>query len=160
MAWGPLLWVTGKFSHGISSRDMRLWTERVLPAEVRDTDMRWLLAMNLMTGRSVLAAGELTKVDSGRIFKGMRNPRSSRRYRTFRANILAEQPLCRTCEAEGRTVEAVELDHIIPVHQAPERVMDPDNVQPLCVECHSRKTRRGNHRIVGATLEGDLRESQ
>lgn len=44
---------------------------------------------------------------------------------------------CVQCGARGR----LEVDHIIPVRDAPERAYDLTNLQTLCVACHSRKTR-------------------
>ncbi len=64
---------------------------------------------------------------------------SHRRYRRFRRRVLAEQPLCCQCEAEGRTVPATELDHIVPRYKGGE-IMARDNVQPLCSEHHEAKT--------------------
>lgn len=44
---------------------------------------------------------------------------------------------CVECGARGR----LEVDHIKPVRDAPERAFDVDNLQALCPGCHSRKTR-------------------
>ena len=57
-------------------------------------------------------------------------------WRRLRAAVLAEQPLCVICAAQGRTAAATDVDH---------RDNDPtnndrDNLQGLCHECHSRKT--------------------
>ena len=38
-----------------------------------------------------------------------------------------------------RFVPATEVDHVIPVRLAPDRLFDKDNLQPLCVRCHSHK---------------------
>lgn len=35
----------------------------------------------------------------------------------------------------------LEVDHIEPVRDAPDRAFDPDNLQTLCGPCHGRKTR-------------------
>ena len=43
---------------------------------------------------------------------------------------------CVKCGARGR----LECDHIKPVRDAPELAFDLDNLQALCVRCHSRKT--------------------
>lgn len=37
---------------------------------------------------------------------------------------------------------ASEVDHIVPLRQAPERKYDLANLQPLCRSCHSTKTGR------------------
>lgn len=44
---------------------------------------------------------------------------------------------CVKCGARGR----LEVDHIKPIRSAPELVFDLDNLQTLCVPCHSKKTR-------------------
>ncbi|WP_376695365.1 HNH endonuclease [Wenzhouxiangella sp. EGI_FJ10305] len=36
----------------------------------------------------------------------------------------------------------LEVDHIKPVRDAPDRAFDLDNLQVLCGSCHSKKTRR------------------
>lgn len=57
-------------------------------------------------------------------------------WRRLRALVLAEQPLCRDCDREGRLVVATEVDH---------QDNDPsnnsrDNLVGLCKPHHSRKT--------------------
>ena len=69
----------------------------------------------------------------------MGNPRTSWRYRRWRSRLLASAPLCAHCAAEGRTVAATELDHIVPLARGG-TLMDESNVQPLCADCHARKT--------------------
>ena len=66
----------------------------------------------------------------------IRKARRGRTYRKWRRRILAGEPLCRPCRERGYTVAAMELDHLVPVEQAPERFWDEANVQPICVECH------------------------
>ena len=56
--------------------------------------------------------------------------------------VLAEEPLCRECAKQGRTVPATEVDHI----DGNVWNMSRENLQPLCLECHSRKTARENGR--------------
>ena len=61
-------------------------------------------------------------------------------WQKLRASVLAGEPLCRLCTAQGLTVPATDVDH---------RDGDPSNndlvnLQPLCHECHSRKT-AGDH---------------
>lgn len=48
---------------------------------------------------------------------------------------------CVQCGAFGPRLE---IDHIEPVRDAPERAHDPDNLQTLCTPCHTRKTGREN----------------
>ena len=45
---------------------------------------------------------------------------------------------CVSCGAHGR----LECDHIKPVRTHPELAFDPENLQTLCITCHSRKTRQ------------------
>ena len=71
--------------------------------------------------------------------------RSSSRYQRVRNTYLRLNPLCRLCEKQGRTVAAKELDHIVPVLEAPERFWHENNWQPLCRKCHEAKTARENH---------------
>ena len=61
-------------------------------------------------------------------------------YRSMRRVFLSENPLCRPCAANGFTVAAAEIDHIVPVKHAPDRFWDASNWQPICRPCHARKT--------------------
>ena len=69
-----------------------------------------------------------------------RRYRSSQRYQKARRTFLARNPLCAQHRRKGQTVLAEELDHIVPVHKAPERFWDRTNWQPLCKPCHDAKT--------------------
>ena len=60
-----------------------------------------------------------------------------RRLAALRRQVLAEQPICAACHQRL----SAEMDHITPVHVDPTLVLDRDNVQGLCVECHKDKTR-------------------
>ena len=69
----------------------------------------------------------------------------TRRWRKARLNYLKTNPLCKTCEAEGRTTAATVLDHIKPVNQGGE-FWNADNWQGLCAQHHnikSAKERKG-----------------
>lgn len=55
-----------------------------------------------------------------------------------RARILAEEPLCRICEAAGRVSESKEVDHIVPLSLG--GTEDRSNKQGLCKPCHRAKT--------------------
>ena len=70
-------------------------------------------------------------------------------WRKLRAFILNREPLCRHCAENGHTELASDLDHIVPKAQG--GTDDPDNLQPLCHSCHSRKT---------ATEDGGFGHSQ
>ena len=49
--------------------------------------------------------------------------RSKEPYRSMRRVFLNEHPLCRPCAANGFTVAATEIDHIVPVKHAPDRFL-------------------------------------
>lgn len=61
----------------------------------------------------------------------------TRRWQLLRRRVLYEQPICAGCDNEL----AVDVDHIIAIEDggAP---WARNNLQGLCVPCHSRKTRR------------------
>jgi 5-methylcytosine-specific restriction enzyme A len=68
-------------------------------------------------------------------------PLDSAAWLKLRAQVLAEEPLCRMCLAAGYTTPATDVDHIN--NGAGDYTDDNrrENLQPLCHECHSRKTR-------------------
>lgn len=72
--------------------------------------------------------------------KGKPGKLSARPWMRLRAHVLNKQPLCVKCLAEGRTVAATEVDHIIPRKLAPELTYDEGNLQPLCGPHHTEKT--------------------
>ena len=79
-------------------------------------------------------------------------PLTSAAWRKLRRSVLSSEPLCRMCTARGLTVVATDVDH---------RDNDPSNnnlvnLQPLCHECHSRKTQRdmGHNVRMGAASDG------
>jgi 5-methylcytosine-specific restriction endonuclease McrA len=41
-------------------------------------------------------------------------------------------PRCRLCAVEGRETAADTVDHIVPIWEAPDRWLDPSNIQSLC----------------------------
>ena len=62
----------------------------------------------------------------------------TKRWKRLRVEILRRDDYqCRSCGARGR----LEIDHIRPVRDAPELAYSPENLQALCVSCHSAKTR-------------------
>lgn len=83
-------------------------------------------------------------------FKRVRNPRRedprefkrTPKYKTFRKAMFERDSytclLCGARSGNGKRCD-LELDHITPVWEAPDRVMDPTNVRTLCKPCH-RKT--------------------
>jgi len=48
---------------------------------------------------------------------------------------------CVACAEEGVQREATVLDHIQPIHQAPELRLDWDNLRPLCNSCNVKAGR-------------------
>jgi 5-methylcytosine-specific restriction protein A len=56
----------------------------------------------------------------------------------MRRRLFAEQPFCVVCLHEGRTVPATIRDHILNLEAG--GTDTEDNVQPLCVPCHTLKT--------------------
>ncbi|NPD14470.1 HNH endonuclease [Xinfangfangia sp. D13-10-4-6] len=64
-------------------------------------------------------------------------------WRKVRDAHLERHPRCRICgEDEG----SLEVDHIKPRRVAPERRLDPTNLQTLCKPCHSRLKQREERR--------------
>ena len=64
-------------------------------------------------------------------------------WRRVRAAVLAAEPLCRMCAADGRVTPATDLDHIVAFQglHDPKR-LDPANLRPLCRPCHMARTAR------------------
>ncbi len=60
-------------------------------------------------------------------------------WRRLRLWHLRRQPLC---QAPGCHQAAAHVDHIVSIEEAPERRLDPTNLQSLCASCHSAKTVR------------------
>jgi 5-methylcytosine-specific restriction protein A len=60
-------------------------------------------------------------------------------WRVLRALTLAKDPVCRAC----RLAPSIDVDHIVPHRGDRARFFDGTNLQGLCVECHSKKTQRG-----------------
>ena len=66
-------------------------------------------------------------------------------WRALRAAHLAEEPMCRMCARIGVDRPAQMVDHIEAVREAPERRLDPTNLQSLCWPHHNSKTQRERH---------------
>lgn len=62
------------------------------------------------------------------------------KWQKARKSYLKRNPLCVECLAHGITREAKHVDHKIPHKGDMGLFWDVKNWQPLCVECHSRKT--------------------
>lgn len=65
-------------------------------------------------------------------------------WRVLRARVLIGEPLCRMCKEQGRIVAATDVDHIN--NDPTDNRMEA--LQPLCHECHSRKTQAGMGKAV------------
>jgi 5-methylcytosine-specific restriction enzyme A len=58
----------------------------------------------------------------------------------IREQVLTMQPICVHCKAVGEVALATEVDHIVPLSKGGSDALD--NLQALCKQCHSDKTRR------------------
>ena len=81
--------------------------------------------------------------DSNLYIDGRSNDRTFRQkvwdWQTkYKKQLEIEQGGCRTC---GSTND-LEIDHIIPISQNPEKAFDYDNLQLLCYDCHKKKSSR------------------
>ena len=80
--------------------------------------------------------------DRGRLSAAKRGYDSA--WRKLRDAVLADEPLCRSCKAQGRVTAATEVDHIKPFRLAgvinETLRTDRENLQPLCKPCHAVKT--------------------
>jgi 5-methylcytosine-specific restriction enzyme A len=61
-------------------------------------------------------------------------------WRRFRDQVLAEEPCCRPCLAQGRTTPSTMVDHIIP--KAAGGTDARSNLRGICRACHAAKTGR------------------
>lgn len=84
-----------------------------------------------------------------RIFDGVPDTRPSAskrgysyRWQKMRSKYLGEHPLCVTCFEGGIVRAATVVDHIVPHKGDPDKLWDVNNLQPLCKQCHDRKTAR------------------
>jgi 5-methylcytosine-specific restriction endonuclease McrA len=64
-----------------------------------------------------------------------------RDWRELRA-ILDAEPNCQHCARRGIERKATGVNHIISIRDAPERRLDPSNLQRCCQVCHDAKTNR------------------
>jgi len=55
-----------------------------------------------------------------------------------RAQVLAEEPLCRPCLEVGLTSPSEEVDHVVPLFEGGSD--DRSNKQGICRPCHKKKT--------------------
>lgn len=64
-------------------------------------------------------------------------------WQKLRASVLMDEPLCRHCAARGLPVVATDVDHM---NGADDNRRE--SLQPLCHECHSRKTAKDQGKRV------------
>lgn len=62
--------------------------------------------------------------------------RYGRQWRRIRARYVAEHPLCKQCQKDGRLTPTQEVHHILPLSKG--GTHDFDNLMALCKPCHSR----------------------
>lgn len=63
------------------------------------------------------------------------------KWTQFRRAYLREHPLCVVCESNGWYTPATEIHHIKMLRDGGDKY-DPDNLMPLCHNCHSKITVR------------------
>lgn len=64
-------------------------------------------------------------------------------WRKFRLQVLAEEPLCCVCMAEGRVTAGTDVDHIIPFKGVDDPLrLDRRNVRVMCRHHHMQRTQR------------------
>ena len=67
------------------------------------------------------------------------DPRSTRRYKTIRAAVIAESPECVICGTDKNLT----ADHIIPVSLGDEESWyDPNNMQVMCMTHNGQKSNK------------------
>lgn len=62
------------------------------------------------------------------------------RWKSLRSHVIDSEPVCRMCRADGVFTAAVVVDHITPHRGDLSLFWDETNLQPLCKQCHDRKT--------------------
>lgn len=65
------------------------------------------------------------------------------RWRSARRRYLRSHPLCMECLRESKLSPAAVVDHIIPHRGDKKLFWDEGNWQPLCKDCHDKKTGMG-----------------
>src|SRR5262245_9449514 len=76
--------------------------------------------------------------------------RSTARWQRVRLVQLREHPLCNDpygLHTKGGRIEpATEVDHVIPLREAPTLAYEPSNLQSMCHDCHAIKSGRERQR--------------
>lgn len=65
------------------------------------------------------------------------------KWRKARTHYLQLHPLCAECKRNGKLTPATVIDHIVPHRGDMQLFWDEKNWQPLCKDCHDRKTGSG-----------------
>ena len=107
---------------------------------VDDIKKPWLKLSDIKTAR-------WTKAKNGRLL-----PLNSAAWHKLRCSVLANEPLCRMCFAQGTVKTATDVDHKDNNPANNELV----NLQSLCHECHALKTNRdmGHNVRMGCATDG------
>ena len=69
---------------------------------------------------------------------------NSSRWRKLSKAYRRRHPLCVNCKENGKTTEAKHTDHKVSTEEGG-ALYDWNNLQSLCVSCHSRKTSEEMH---------------
>jgi 5-methylcytosine-specific restriction endonuclease McrA len=84
---------------------------------------------------------QLGKIGGSYAVKSFVNPLyHTKEWKALRLAVLRDEPLCRECNNAGSVKLANVVDHIQPVRLGG-AMWDQDNLQPLCLSCHQRKSR-------------------
>ncbi|MEZ1953708.1 HNH endonuclease [Pseudomonas asiatica] len=81
---------------------------------------------------------------------------NSAAWKELRAQVLAEEPLCRWCLARGLYVPSTDVDHIKDSREDYSDDNRRENLTAMCRECHSLKTARdmGKRVHLGCDVNG------
>ncbi len=89
-------------------------------------------------------------VDRKKYFRHSRAVSKSRRWPALRQQALRRDGFkCVKCSSRHK----LQVDHIKPVRDAPELSFEIENLQTLCRQCHSSKTREEIHGPVNPDRE-------
>lgn len=82
-------------------------------------------------------------------------------WRRKREEIILNEPLCRICKSKGILTLAEVVDHIEDIDDSPHKCLNTDNLQPLCVVCHNKKTankNKDNGGLVNGAIDWSILE--
>lgn len=77
---------------------------------------------------------------SNLITREKRKQYNSSKWKRLRQRQLSTQPLCQSCQIQGRICLASDVDHVFPWNQIGPEAFMHNVYQSLCHECHSHKT--------------------